>query len=224
MLAVRTQCWAAPVQWLMSCSSRKSPTSPMPPRSGWIMRWASTSPRWRSRPWISLQKVLSTELGPLLTTVGMKPGSSSTPPLAWRSTTWATGRLTQPSVSSWAGRRLRRSRPSCTSAGWGTHVVAVRHFGHVAEISRRALGAFAKGNFAARETAQRQRQVDHHVLEVLADVQRGGRLVVARQLERRAVGQHAVGRTDAQLAHAQQIGVQLQLREAPEKGLPRQAA
>ena len=108
--------------------------------------------------------------------------------------------------------------------GLGTHVVAVRHFGHVAEISRRALGAFAKGNFAARETAQRQRQVDHHVLEVLADVQRGGRLVVARQLERRAVGQHAVGRTDAQLAHAQQIGVQLQLREAPEKGLPRQAA
>ena len=86
-------------------------------------------------------------------------------------------------------------------------------------ITRHRRVGSTKRDLGSSAPAQRQRQVNHRVLQVFSNFQRGRRIVVEGEFERRSIGQYALRRHQADLSQRQHVGVQGQFRKAPKKRL-----
>ncbi|MCY1406548.1 hypothetical protein D9M71_218180 [compost metagenome] len=96
--------------------------------------------------------------------------------------------------------------------------IVVTHFADLAEVAGAAQRLTLVRRIAGAGALERQRQVDQAVAQAVVDRQRRGRRVVAGNVERRTVGQHAAGGKDRQPALAQQRVVDAQLGKAPAAG------
>ena len=92
--------------------------------------------------------------------------------------------------------------------------VGVRHLQVVGGIARQDLGLLRPTRLDVVSGDQRQGQGDRHVRGIGRHVE-GERLGIAAEFEQAAVGQYAGGLADHQLAHVEELAVQLQGEEAP---------
>ncbi|MCY1232714.1 hypothetical protein D9M72_452230 [compost metagenome] len=99
-----------------ACSSMKSAISATPPVPPCVMRPASASPRWRSRPSSSSSQARITAWPATSSSGGSMPRSSCTWLSTRRSTTRATPKVAHASVASLARIRRVWSWPSCSIA------------------------------------------------------------------------------------------------------------